>query len=57
MPASYLNKAQGGRWEAFRLNIAMDDFDYPGRPGAQLWWRPDWRHSLNYVGSGTFKRQ
>ena len=57
VPASYLNKAQGGRWGAFRLNIAMDDFDYPGRPGAQLWWRPDWRHSLNYVGSGTFKRQ
>ena len=57
VPAAYLDKVQGGKWDGFRLNIAMDDFDYPDRAGAQLWWRPDWRHPLNYAGSGTFRRQ
>ncbi len=57
VPVSYLDRVQGKSWEAFRLNIAEDDFDYPGRPGAQIWWRPDWRRPLNYAGSGTFKRR
>jgi hypothetical protein len=57
VPASYLDMMQGKPWQAFRLSIAQDDFDYPGRPGAQIWWRPDWRRPLNYPGSGTFMRR
>jgi len=51
---------QGGQWQEFRLNIAMDDFDGEvgdRTNGAQLWWKPDWRSQQNYPGSGTFTRR
>jgi len=57
VPVRYLNEKQGGPWEAFRLNIAVDDFDGDFDAGAQLWWRPDWRTPMNYAGSGTFVRR
>lgn len=57
VPAAYLDAKQGKAWEALRLNVAIDDFDGPKDRGAQLWWRPDWRHDGNYAGSGTFKRR
>jgi len=57
IPLSYLNERQGGDWQAFRLNIAVDDWDDAEGPGAQIWWRPDWRRALNYPGSGTFRRR
>ena len=56
VPAAYLDARQGGRWEAFRLNVAVDDFDGPDR-GCQLWWRPDWRTDETWAGSGTFVRE
>jgi len=56
VPVRYLNEKQGREWEAFRLNIAVDDFDGPQDAGAQLWWRPDWRSPATYAGSGTFRR-
>jgi len=56
IPASYLDGRQGRSWRAFRLNVAVDDFDKPGR-GAQLWWRPDWRTARTRPGSGTFHRE
>ena len=57
IPVSYLDERQGEPWQAFRLNIAVDDFDAPGGPGSQLCWRPDWRRNLTYPGSGTFHRR
>ena len=60
IPVKYLDTKQGKPWEAFRLNVQVDDFD--GKPddlsdAAQLCWRPDWRRQLNYAGSGTFRRK
>ncbi|NQT21202.1 MAG: hypothetical protein HQ592_15955 [Planctomycetes bacterium] len=60
IPFSYLDEKQKEEWKAFRLNIAVDDFD--GEVGdrekaAQLWWRPDWRTPLSCGGSGTFRRK
>lgn len=57
VPAAYLNEQQGEPWTAFRLNIAVDDYDDPAGPLAQIWWRPDWRYALTYPGSGTFTRK
>ncbi len=57
VPAAYLNEKQGEPWKAFRLNIAVDDYDEATGPGAQIWWRPDWRRALTYPGSGTFQRR
>jgi hypothetical protein len=31
--------------------------EFSGLAGlSQLWWRPDWRTSLTYTGSGAFSR-
>jgi Carbohydrate family 9 binding domain-like/Calcineurin-like phosphoesterase len=65
VPAAYLDGKQGGPWQAFRLNVAVDDYDAPdpdtgapaGQNGVQLWWRPDWRTPGNHPGSGTFIRR
>jgi hypothetical protein len=57
IPASYLNEKQGGPWKAFRMNIAVDDYDDVAGPLKALWWRPDWRSQETYAGSGTFERQ
>ena len=59
IPTEYLDRVQKQAWSTFRLNIAQDDYD--GEVGdasnaSQIWWRPDWRGSLNYGGSGTFRR-
>ena len=56
IPVSYLNKMQETEWEAFRLNVAVDDFDDSGN-GLQLQWWPDWRRDHSILGSGTFFRQ
>jgi hypothetical protein len=56
IPLTYLNDKQGEAWTRFRLNVAVDDHDEPTAPGAQIWWRPDWRASSTYAGSGTFKK-
>jgi len=64
IPVAYLDGKQGGQWQRLRLNIAIDDLDaadaQPGTGamrGAQIWWRPDWRSSKDYAGSGTFRRK
>jgi len=57
VPAAYLDGKQGGPWEAFRLNVAVDDFDEDPDSRAQIWWRPDWRTAASFPGSGTFARQ
>lgn len=57
VPFSYFQQRQGQDWKAFRLNIAIDDFDDPNSPPSQLWWAPDWRTNKHIPGSGTFKRK
>jgi hypothetical protein len=57
IPAKYLDEKQGGPWKAFRLNIAVNDFDQVAGPLRALWWRPDWRSAATYAGSGTFERK
>ena len=57
VPRAYMDEKQGSAWEAFRLNIAVDDMDEPNGALAQLWWRPDWRKGKSYPGSGTFKKR
>jgi hypothetical protein len=54
IPVAYFDEKQGQPWEAFRLNVAVNDSDVPGER-VQIWWRPDWRRSeKTYAGSGTF---
>jgi hypothetical protein len=57
IPVPYLNDRQGGAWQAFRLNVAVNDFDEVAGPLKALWWRPDWRSPSTYAGSGTFRRK
>lgn len=60
IPAKYLDEMQKEQWKAFRLNVAVDDFDPPKlhlKDRLQMWWRPDWRTEQNYAGSGTFRRK
>lgn len=58
IPISYLDQKQGKPWRAFRLNVAVDDYDDPeSRDFVFLSWRPDWRGGDNYEGSGTFVRK
>lgn len=56
IPLVWLDRTQGKPWEAFRLNIAVDDFDGPADSGSQVCWRPDWRSPDSYSGSGTFTK-
>lgn len=56
IPNTWLDKIQKKRWQKFRLNICVDDFDSP-QNGCQLWWHPDWRYADAIDGSGTFKRE
>jgi len=55
IPVALFDEPQGGRWEAFRLNVIAVDYD-EGESGAGLAWRPDWRGAANIFGSGTFRR-
>lgn len=56
VPHAVLDAYRGGRWEALRLNIAVNDLDAVGGEFVQYWWRPDWRDPDSYPGSGTFLR-
>jgi predicted phosphodiesterase len=45
IPSAFLDQKLGRTWEAFRLNLAIDDYDESaGAGGVNLWWHPDWRH-------------
>jgi hypothetical protein len=57
IPLAYFAERQGEGWREFRLNIAVDDFDEPTGPLAQLWWQPDWRSPESFAGSGTFRKE
>jgi hypothetical protein len=55
VPVAWLDLKHGSPWEAFRLNITVDDHDRQ-EVGCRLWWKPAWHGESNYVGSGTFAR-
>lgn len=57
IPISYVEERQGKDWKRIRLSIAVDDYDDPAGPLAQLWWLPAWRNRTNFQGSGTFERE
>lgn len=40
--------------DMIRMNLAVNDVDEIGGRRAQLWWKSDWRGSLNIPGAGTF---
>ncbi|HOE63306.1 MAG TPA: sugar-binding protein [Candidatus Sumerlaeota bacterium] len=56
VPRAWLDAKQKQAWEAFRLNIFVDDFDSATDPGSQICWRPDWRSQESWAGSGSFWR-
>ena len=56
IPFSYLDLKQGKAWTEFRLNVNQNDRDDERGNVTKLYWRPDWRTSSNYEGSGTFRR-
>lgn len=55
VPIAYLIEKGGINWDGFRLNYCIDDLDRDGM--VQIWWKPSWRHSKNYSGSGSFVRK
>jgi hypothetical protein len=56
IPHAALDAYRGERWDALRINIAIDDLDSMDGGFVQYWWRPDWRDKRSYPGSGTFSR-
>jgi hypothetical protein len=57
VPLAVLDRMQGQPWDGFRLTIAVDDFDDPQGPLAQVWWRPRWGSSQDFAGSGMFSKR
>ena len=59
IPTAYLNEHQGRDWDAFRLDVRMNDYDGEETAGEQsiLGWRPGWRTPFTFPGSGTFVKQ
>ena len=58
VPVSALDERQGRPWEAFRMNVSVQDFDAEGTHVGTVWWRPS-RMGLSTTpisGSGTFVR-
>jgi Carbohydrate family 9 binding domain-like/Bacterial Ig domain len=55
IPIAYLIEKGGKNWNGFRLNVCVNDLDKDGM--VQLWWKPDWRHSKTYWGSGSFEKE
>lgn len=59
IPISYLNRQQGGDWQAFRLGVRMSDYDAGEKTGdeSSLSWRPWWQSEYTFPGSGTFVKE
>lgn len=57
IPLSYLNAQQGNDWKTVRINVLVNDFDNDYSHKTVMWWKPDWKGSANYAGSGTFFRK
>jgi len=58
IPVAVLDERQGRPWDAFRMNVSVQDFDAEGNHVGTVWWRPS-RMGLSTTpisGSGTFVR-
>jgi hypothetical protein len=55
IPAGFLGHAQGGEWQALRLNLGVTDSDGYG-DRTSVWWRPDRFGEHAIPASGTFVR-
>ena len=56
LPAAALDRAQGGPWNEFRLNICQVNVDATNGPVHRISWQPAWESSQNMVASGSFSK-
>ena len=56
IPAAALDRAQGGLWKEFRLNICQVNVDATNGPIRHITWQPAWESTQNVIASGTFSR-
>jgi len=56
IPAAALDKARGGHWKEFRLNVCQFDVDEPNGPVRRITWQPAWEGPENVIASGTFSK-
>ena len=57
IPAAVLDDRRGGRWDAVRVNVTMNDFDEGEPDHVTLSWRPSRFEAGAIEGAGTFVRQ
>lgn len=59
IPRAFIDERQGGAWQAFRLNLALQDFSADGGEHATHYWRPSrfgFSDATPVPGSGTFTK-
>ena len=56
VPVSVLDELRGERFDAFRLDLSVSDFDEDDVGHATLWWKPSRFSASAIPGSGTFVR-
>lgn len=54
LPLSYVREIQGDNWRHLRVNVTVLDWDEGSDEKPIYHWQPDWRGSMNEVGSGMF---
>ena len=52
-----LDERRGARWDAFRLNVTLNDFDEGEPDHVELSWRPSRFEAGAIEGAGTFVRR
>jgi hypothetical protein len=57
VPVSVLDERRGARWDAFRLNVTVSDFDEGEPDSVDLSWRPRRFEAGAIEGAGTFVRR
>ncbi len=57
IPAAVLDDRRGGRWDALRINVTMNDFDEGEPDHVTLSWRPSRFEAGAIEGAGTFVRR
>jgi hypothetical protein len=57
VPSAVLDERRGGRWDALRLNVTLNDFDEGEPDHVTLSWRPSRFEAGAILGAGTFVRR
>lgn len=55
IPRRALAAGENDELRELYVNVAVNDYDPPGRSGVQLWWQPDYRSRTGYKGAGTMR--